>query len=175
MRTGHSSPAPAGGSYLSHIDDVEFSEDSFLLLLLLPLVFVAWADGQVQSRERRLIQAIARGAEFLPGDTAAVLGDWLEHRPTAAEFGQGFRRLTEFLQRRERASAVHAGLRDHLEEFCVRVVAHRGGGSPVPTITDAEGDALDEVQALLWLAQRPSWEELDAWLDGSIERLSGED
>ncbi len=174
MRPTNWQPHSEIDPFLATVDEADLTEENFLLLLLLPLVFVAWADGKIQPTERRLIHQIARGSEFMPGDTTAVLDRWFNDRPTADEFGRGFRRLLHFLQSRDRATEVHAGLVDHLEELCRRVVAHRSSGSPIPTITDNEGAALDNVQALLWMARRPSWEELDAWLDGSLDRLSSE-
>ncbi|MCP4870297.1 MAG: TerB family tellurite resistance protein [Proteobacteria bacterium] len=154
--------------FLGRVDDAPLTEEN----LLLPLVFVAWADGRIQPHERHLIQQIARDSEFLPGQTREVLRRWLTDRPTDDEFGHGFRRLVEFLQQRDRATEVHGVLRDHLEELCGRVAASRSSGSPLPVVTDAEADALDDVHALLWMAKTPSWGQLDAWLDGSIESLS---
>jgi hypothetical protein len=162
------STAVAPDPFLSRVGERPLDEDDVLLLLLLPLVRVAWADGAVERRERRVIEAVARREEFFAGDTREVLERWLQVRPTDAEFGRGFAALRDFLRRREQADAWHAGMRRELMDLCAEVARARNTGSPVPEVSVAEADSLRLVQAVLWMGRSATWEELDAWLDGQV-------
>jgi hypothetical protein len=56
---------------------------------LLPLVYVAWADGKVQKAERESILHAAREMGWLEGGGDAVLERWLTTRPTDAQLKTG--------------------------------------------------------------------------------------
>jgi hypothetical protein len=53
------------------------------VLVLLPLIEIAWADGEVQPAEEALVRRIAK--ETCPGeDEKMLLEDWLRHPPSPA-------------------------------------------------------------------------------------------
>jgi hypothetical protein len=164
---GSSAPDP----FLSRVGDAPLDEDQVLLLLLLPLVMVAWADGAIEGHERRLLLDLARGEEFLPGDTHDVLKRWLEVRPTDAEFGDGFRVLRDHLRRRDRGDGEHPELRANLVQLAERLAHGRTAYSPVREVIGVEWEALDQVQALLWMGENETWEELELWLEGQVQEF----
>ena len=50
---------------------------------LVPLVVVAWADGEIQSREREAILEAANGRGIEKGSTTCqILENWLNHKPS---------------------------------------------------------------------------------------------
>lgn len=56
---------------------------------LLPLVYVAWADGKIQKAEREQILHAAKEMGWLEGGGDAVLERWLTTRPTEAQLKTG--------------------------------------------------------------------------------------
>ncbi len=67
---------------LNHLLDAGFDTPSLASLALVPLVFVAWADGSVTPQERRkvLSEALHRGIMNQP-DASKLVEGWLAHRP----------------------------------------------------------------------------------------------
>lgn len=57
---------------------------SWGVLATLPLVEVAWADGEVQTEERRRILDVAAMYDVLSGDGRIVLEGWLRFPPSAS-------------------------------------------------------------------------------------------
>lgn len=66
------------------IDDL-----SFRVLPLLPLVRVAWADGEIQSAERRLIESTAEKQYGLGTEGRRVLKNWLAYPPSERSLRRG--------------------------------------------------------------------------------------
>jgi hypothetical protein len=60
---------------------------------LLPLVYVAWADGKIQRAERESILHAASELGWLEGGGAAVLDRWLTTPPTEAQLRVGIAML----------------------------------------------------------------------------------
>lgn len=58
------------------------AEQSWPVLALLPLIQVAWADGEIQPSERRLIQRVARETYGLDAEGERLLQNWLAHAPS---------------------------------------------------------------------------------------------
>ncbi len=67
---------------LKELQDLGFTPDTVVLLPLVPLVQVAWAEGGVSDAERHLLIKLAR-ARGIDEDSAAdrQLAEWLTHRP----------------------------------------------------------------------------------------------
>ncbi len=66
------------------------------VLGLLPLVYVAWADGKIQRGERESILRAANEMKWLDGGGDAVLERWLTTRPTEAQLKAGVALLNHF-------------------------------------------------------------------------------
>ncbi len=67
---------------LDQLLDAGFDTPSMASLALVPLVFVAWADGSVtpQERQKVLSEALHRGIMNQP-DASKLVEGWLAHRP----------------------------------------------------------------------------------------------
>jgi uncharacterized tellurite resistance protein B-like protein len=65
-------------------------------LLLLPLVYVAWADGKMEDVEVERIDAIAKHKLFIGPEGLRVLDEWLSKAPEKELFVHGLEEL--FLQ-----------------------------------------------------------------------------
>jgi hypothetical protein len=61
---------------------LDITPEALAALELVPLVFVAWADGGVQAKEREAIMALAKAAGIEPQDGRyPLLEHWLQRRP----------------------------------------------------------------------------------------------
>lgn len=67
---------------VEHLLDAGFGAGTVSALVLAPLVFVSWADGEVSAAERQVImsEALHRGLRSTE-DSFHLIEHWLEHRP----------------------------------------------------------------------------------------------
>ena len=107
MKTAASGADPAPGQTLtdeqlrSRLEELGVDEDQASVLHLVPLVEVAWADGQVQLRERQAIFEAAAQHGATPGTPAAAyLAALLETKPDADYLRQIHSLLTTLLAKR---------------------------------------------------------------------------
>jgi hypothetical protein len=63
----------------------------YRVLKLLPMIYVAWADGKMEDVERERIHTFAARAYDLSASAAAVLDGWLKVRPTREYITEGLR------------------------------------------------------------------------------------
>jgi hypothetical protein len=69
-------------AFLDRLIRMDIGPDRALALKLIPLVFVAWADGQPDPREREAVLRAAGTLGFAATPAArAVLENWLSNRP----------------------------------------------------------------------------------------------
>lgn len=66
---------------------------SYRALMLLPLIYVAWADGKMESVEVERIRKFAAQRLHLTLETAAVLDRWLAAPPSQSYVESGLRGL----------------------------------------------------------------------------------
>lgn len=67
------------------------SPDDFRVLKLLPLIYVAWADGSIEPEQKQRIHDFAMRNYDLSPAGIAVLNRWLSHRPSHAYVSEGLR------------------------------------------------------------------------------------
>lgn len=69
--------------------EMGFDKDTVMLLPLMPLLMVAWADGAISRKEREGILSAAAARGVLPGTPAhAQLSAWLEVSPGEQHFAK---------------------------------------------------------------------------------------
>ncbi|MCB9682834.1 MAG: FHA domain-containing protein [Alphaproteobacteria bacterium] len=78
------------------------------VLALLPLVAVAWADGEVQAAERKLILDLATQRYGLDDEARRILQSWLTYAPSEGYVRQG----TDLMVRLVRAERIELELTD---------------------------------------------------------------
>src|SRR5260221_12037663 len=66
---------------------------SYRALMLLPLIYVACADGKMESVEVERIRKFATDRLHLTAETAAVLDNWLKEAPSQSYVEKGLRGL----------------------------------------------------------------------------------
>src|ERR1017187_7641658 len=73
----------ADQSILRNLQDLGYTRDTVMLLPLVPLVQVAWADGELTWREGERIRELAHVRGLGEGTPAFdLLETWLNHRPS---------------------------------------------------------------------------------------------
>jgi hypothetical protein len=72
---------------LKELETLGFTPDTLVLLPVIPLVQVAWAEGGVSDAERHLLIKLARARGIAEGSAAdRQLAEWLTHRPSDRVF-----------------------------------------------------------------------------------------
>lgn len=118
--------------------------ETLAALSVVPLVEVAWADGELDAKERRAI--IERAGVARDSTAGALLEAWLDHRPDA-------RLLTAWTQtveamRSHLTADAAARLKATLLETARAVAAASGGILGVgPKVSKAEAEMLAKLEA----------------------------
>ncbi len=144
-----------------------FSPDNYRVLMLLPLVYVAWADGYMDDAEIARIDDIAKTRFHLGPKGLAILDSWLFERPSKEYFGEGMRDLFYLAQSEDGEPLVHPEELHDLLVHCESIARASGHALDVPTgVTKEEEDALVEIARILGVDNGVSWgrllDELDA-------------
>jgi hypothetical protein len=131
---------------LARLASLGIRAETLAALTLIPLVEVAWADGEMDRRER---DAVLRGAESCGIERGTpshgLLGIWTEDRP-APELVESWKRYIHAL-----CAELSADQRRHLEERILgraRAVAQAAGGFlGLAKVSKEEEAVLDELEA----------------------------
>ncbi len=110
---------------LQELQSLGFTPETVVLLPLVPLVQMAWAEGGVSDAERKLIVQIARARGIDAGGAAdRQLATWLASAPDASVFARAFRLIQAMLDAPGPGSALTA---DDLVKYCETIAAASGG------------------------------------------------
>lgn len=129
---------------LARLVDLGLGADTVAALSLVPLIEVAWADGEVQARERQAVLRAAAEVGIEEGSTAAVLLDsWLSRRPDAALLvaWKGFVHQLAA----ELAPDARRALRDDVLGRARKVAQAAGGLLGAAAVSGKERDKLYEL------------------------------
>ncbi len=130
---------------LRDLQELGYTRESVRLLYLVPLVYVAWAEGEVTKRERELIYEVARLHGISEGTPAyQQLKNWLDRRPSE-EFFQRTLRIVGALLEALPPEKRETSKRD-LVSYCTQVASISGGIlGLVHKISDAEQALLERI------------------------------
>ena len=111
---------------LDRMIELGITPETLAAMELVPLVFVAWADGRVQAEERNVIVALAKSAGIEPQDGRyPLLEHWLTKRPDA-EMLAAWKDYIRELRGRMDAGEVET-LRHELLDRATRIAQAAGG------------------------------------------------
>jgi len=111
---------------LERLLEFGITAESLAALGLVPLVWVAWADGEVAAKEREGIMAMAQAAGIAPQDSRyPLLEHWLKRRP-AAEMVSAWQDYVRQLREKMSAEDV-ATLRREILDRAGEVARASGG------------------------------------------------
>lgn len=128
------------------LNELGVEESACKVVGLLPLVYVAWADGKVQKAERDAIMRAAGDMGWLAGGGEAVLERWLQHPPTKAQLETGIRLLNHLA--RDQADHHFDGDDLHLLLLMCKDVANAAG----TVLGIGKAQSFDEIRALETIA-----------------------
>lgn len=145
-------------------DELEFlgiDEANYELVALLPLVQVAWADGDVQRDEAELIIAAAKRRGLLDDNGVMVLKGWLNRRPSGFYIQRARRLLSELVNRhRGLGKDVDLGTLQEVVAFCDGVAQSAGGFFGIGKVHRDEIAAIEEIATALGVRRDLSWEDV---------------
>lgn len=143
-----SNGSPDSDGLIAELKFLGIDETTVEVLALLPLVAVAWADGEVQEAERQLIHDIAADRYHLSTDGLVLLDSWLTHAPSRAYVERGRRALLALARSRPDFKITTEGLSD-VVDFSKQVAKAAGGFLGFRAIDKDEALALEDIAAAL--------------------------
>jgi hypothetical protein len=129
---------------VQELQSLGFTPDTIVLLPLVPLLQVAWAEGGVSAEERALIVPLARARGITEGSAAdAQLSRWLSEPPPASVFAGASRLIGAML---DAPGSVTSGVTaEDLVAQCERVAAASGGFLGIKKISAEERALLTTI------------------------------
>jgi hypothetical protein len=129
---------------LTDLQALGYTPETVMLLHLVPLVQMAWAEGSVSEGERALIVEAARSRGIAEGSEAdRQLAAWLATRPSDEIFATTLRAIGAILQ------ASPAGERDKsrsdLLAYCTAIASASGGILGLGKVSEQERQLLARI------------------------------
>jgi len=133
--------------------DLEVSSSVVAALALVPLVEVAWADGELAPEERASVLRASEEQGIRPGSAAhRLLGSWLEHRPSQGLFDAWESYIEAVLEPLEEEERER--LCQHLVGRAREVARAAGNGGGPGSVSSEEERTLARIEAALRSALR---------------------
>jgi hypothetical protein len=122
QKTGLQDPA-----LLKELQDLGFTPDTVVLLPIVPVLEMAWAEGGITPAERDLLIQLARRRNIAEGTPADLqLSAWMSSRPAPSVFAHAGRLTAAMLA--SASDQVTTGLTaDDLVAYCEKIAAASGG------------------------------------------------
>ena len=141
--------------------------DDYQVLRLLPLVFVAWADGNMEPIERERLIGLARNHFHVSEAGVSVLEDWIRWPPSLSYIRRGMRHLLALALAPEEIEIELEDLRDLLGQ--AEAIARTTSVAPDSpfAVGPEEERALAEIACTLHVDNGMSWASLLRELDSS--------
>jgi hypothetical protein len=129
---------------LQDLQELGYTAETISLLHLVPLLQMAWAEGNVSMRERDLIIEAARARGIESGSAAdQQLAGWLAKRPSEELFTTTLRAIRAMLESRPEAER-QAGAKDLLS-YLTSIATASGGVLGFGAVNDEERAVLARV------------------------------
>ena len=140
---------------LGELQELGFTADTVIVLPLIPVLELAWAEGGITPAERQILVSLARSRGIVEGSAAdRLLQAWMASRPAPDVFAKATRLIAALL---DSGSAVAKGLTaDQLVSYCEQIASASGGllGLPIRAISMEERNLLTRIAGDLKARQR---------------------
>jgi hypothetical protein len=140
-QTGLQDPA-----LIAELQELGFTPETVVLLPLMPVLELAWAEGGITAAERQLLVSLARSRGIAEGSSAdKQLIEWMASKPTPAVFERASRLISAVLSS---GAGVTAGLTaDQLVAYCEQIAAASGGllGLRIGSVSGEEKALLTRI------------------------------
>lgn len=131
---------------LDELEWLGFTPDTVILLPLVPVVQVAWAEGEVTDDEHETLLKLARTLNIEGGSAAdKQLKEWLSHRPDEKVFASAGHLVAAMLSG---PSAKNLSA-DELVQYCEIIASASGGMLGIHRISSEERALLVSIAAEL--------------------------
>jgi len=140
--------------------ELKVPREAYRVVSLLPLVYVAWADGKIQKSEREVILRIARENGLLAHGGEDALARWLSDPPTRQQLRTDLAALNELARKDQGALTGGSGADEEqlLLAWCQDVADAAGGMLGLGRArNDAETAALKTIAATLDMGNASQW------------------
>jgi hypothetical protein len=139
------------------LSELGLNPSTYRCLMLLPLVYVAWADGTVQDVERQLILDLAGQRLHLTAATTAVLEGWLRERPSRSYIERGLGGLLGIALAEDMLEVDVDELPDLIVHAEALAAATAEALNDPTSVTPEEVEALAEIARLLQVDSGLPW------------------
>lgn len=137
--------------------ELKIPRDNYRLVMLLPMVYVAWADGRIHAKERRLIMQIADDRGLLENGGRGTLERWLSVAPTDAQLRADLALLNELCSSHG-SDEFDADCAQMLIAYCQDVADAAGSVLGLTSArSEAEQSALKTIAATLEMHRAKNW------------------
>jgi hypothetical protein len=144
-QTGISDPA-----VLAELQELGFTGDTVILLPLIPVLELAWAEGDITPAERQMLVSLARTRGIAEGSAAdRQLEVWMQTRPAPEVFAKATRLISALLD--SGAPAAQGLTADQLVKYAEQIASASGGllGLPIRAISMEERNLLTRIASEL--------------------------
>jgi hypothetical protein len=143
QQTGIHDPA-----MLNELEQLGFTPETMVLLPLMPVLRVAWAESGVSTSERKAILDLARVRGVVDGSVAdQQLRRWLDQRPSADTFDKATRLIGAMIGDPEQRRADLTA--EDLLKYCEQIAHASGGLFGIGTVSVEERNAMQAIAAQL--------------------------
>jgi hypothetical protein len=136
----------ADPAMLAELQELGFTGDTVVLLPLVPVLELAWAEGGITAAERQMLVSLARNRGVGEGSAAdRQLDAWMATRPAQEVFTKAARLISALLSS---GSGVTQGLTaDQLVQYCEQIASASGGllGLPIRAVSLEERNLLTRI------------------------------
>jgi hypothetical protein len=142
QRTGLSDP-----DLLKDLQDLGFTPDTMVLLPIVPVIQMAWAEGGITPAERTLIVDLARQRGIAAGSAAdRQLQEWMNSRPEASVFTRARRLIRAMLDSGQESGIMSA---DEVVKHAENIAQASGGILGLARISQEEKAILASLASEL--------------------------
>jgi len=129
---------------LEILREMGFDRETVVLLTLIPMLHVAWSDGEITSKEREGILEIARARGVAKGSPAeAKLTGWLDAKPDPALFERALTVIRHLVSYQTPGGREKTGL--DLVDACQKIASASGGILGLGAISAEEKAVIERV------------------------------
>jgi hypothetical protein len=141
------------------LEELKIPREAYRVIMLMPLVYVAWADGKIQSQERKLIMSIAEERGLLGHGGRGCLERWLTHAPTVEQLKSHLAILSELARSHGNLGGDFDADSEQLMIAWCQDVADAAGGllGLRSSRHDAEHAALKTIAAAVDIRNAKHW------------------
>jgi len=138
-KTGLKDPA-----LIEELGALGFTPETIMLLPLVPMLEVAWAESGISAAERKGILEVARARGLVDGSVAdRQLKTWLEQRPSVETFRKARRLIGAIVDHVEPGRTAMTA--DELLKYCEAIAHASGGLFGIGSVSAEEQAALQRI------------------------------